>query len=549
MFKILGPSALLLVGVAAAPLAAASPETCADAMSLDVSGVTLTEAVHAPAGDASPVAACILRGKMDERTGMDGHPYAIRFELRLPDDWSGRFLHQFNGGADGEVRPALGSGTGTGDTPALARGFAVVSSDAGHQGDARPDMGLASGTAFGFDFEARRDYGYDAVATLHPAALALTEGYYGAAPDYVYGYGTSNGGRHGMVQLSRMPEAFDGILSGYPGFDLPRTGLQSALDIQTFRSVGDTLKDAFSRDELNTVSGAIVAACDALDGLEDGVVTDQRACEAAFDPMTMACSDGQNSACLPQDKVQALMTIHAGPVTDDGRQLYSDWYWDPGINSGSWRFWKLESPVPPWEFKPLIATLAAGAVMNIFSTPPFPVETGSPAELEAFMNGFDWQAGEALINATTEDFPESAMEMIAAPSWENPMLADFEAAGGKLIVFHGSADPIFSLKNIERWHETLRANNPGAHRFERFYVVPGMPHGEGGNAADRFDMLGALVAWVEDGAAPDRVVARFRDDNPEAAANAGATRPLCPWPGVARYTGADPASADSFTCE
>ncbi|WP_238363973.1 tannase/feruloyl esterase family alpha/beta hydrolase [Mesobacterium pallidum] len=548
MIKHTGPLALL-ASVAAGPMMAAGAETCQAAMALDVAGVTLTEAVHAPQGDASPVDHCILRGMMDERTGMDGHPYAIRFELRLPDAWSGQFMHQFNGGADGEVRPALGAGTGTGTVPALARGFAVVSSDAGHQGDARPDMGLASGTAFGFDFEARRDYGYDAVATLHPAALALTESYYGAAPDYVYGYGNSNGGRHGMVALSRMPDAFDGILSGYPGFDLPRTGLQSALDIQTFRSVGETLKDAFSREELNIVSNAVVAACDALDGLEDGVVADTHACATTFDPAAMICAEGQNSACLPEAKVQALITIHNGPVTEDGRQLYSTWYWDPGINSGSWRFWKLESPVPPWEFKPLIATLAAGAVMNIFSTPPFEVETGSPAELEEFMNSFDWRNGDTLINATTEDFPESAMQMIAAPHWNDPVLTEFQEAGGKLIVFHGSADPIFSLANIEAWHEKLMANNPDAATFERFYSVPGMPHGQGGNSADNFDMLGALVAWVEDGTAPDRVTAEFRSDNVEAAANAGATRPLCPWPGVARYTGSDPMTADSFTCE
>jgi len=547
--KRFGTFAALLAGVSAASMAAASEESCQAALSLAPEGVTLTEAVYAPQGEDSVTDHCIVRGIMAERTGMDGHPYALRFELRLPDAWEGRFMHQFNGGADGNVRPALGSDSGTGDVAALARGFAIVSSDAGHQGDARPDKGLANGTIFGFDYEARRMYGYGAVEMLHPVALAMTEGYYGSAPKYVYGYGNSNGGRHGMVALSRMPDAFDGILSGYPGFDLPCTGIQSALDVQTFRSVGETLKDAFSQDELNIVASHINAACDGLDGLEDGVVNATAACQASFDPGSMICADGSNENCLPEAKVNALVTIHAGPVTDAGQQLYNNWYWDPGINTGSWRFWKLESPIPPWDFKPLITTLAAGAVMNIFSTPPVDVETGSSAELEEFMNTFDWQNAYDAIFATSNEFPDSSMELIAAPNWNAPYLTDFAEAGGKFIVFHGSADPIFSLKNIEDWHNKLQANNSDAASFERYYPIPGMPHGLGGNAADSVDLLGALIDWVENGKAPGVLEARFRENNPEAGANAGATRPLCPYPLVAHYTGDNPASADSFTCQ
>ncbi len=518
-----------------------------NAKDFKLEGVTLTEATFEMQGETAPVNNCIIRGTMGERTGMDGQPYALRFELRLPDDWSGRFMHQFNGGNDGAVVPAFGTGVGTGLTPALARGFAVISSDAGHDGKARPDRGLAGGNAFGFDFEARKDYGYAAVAKLQPVALSLIKSYYGEAPKYVYGYGVSNGGRHGMVAVERMADQFDGILAGYPGFNLPKTALQSALDIQTFRSVGASLAESFSTEELGIAAAAILASCDALDGLEDGVVNDTIACQSAFDPKTVACRDGQNSACLPAEKVNALIKIHAGPKSASGEQLYNSTYWDPGMASGNWRFWKLESPIPPWNFKPLIATMGAGSAAQIFITPPVEVG-GSPAELEDFMLNFDIETEAPKIYATSAAFPESPMQVMTPPNSENPTLAEFEAAGGKLIVFHGAADPVFSLKDTIDWYERLSANNPNVGDFSRLYNVPGMPHGKGGNSTDSFDLLDALIAWVEEDKAPDAVEAKFRQDNAEAGANAGATRPLCPYPGVARFAGGDQALAASFTC-
>lgn len=513
-------------------------------------GVTLTEAAHHPADAENPVAHCVLQGVMDERTGMDGKPYAIRFELRLPDDWQGRFMHQFNGGNDGTVVPATGEGTGVAATaPPLSRGFAIVSSDAGHDGQANPDAGLAGSNMFGFDFEARRDYGYGAVAKLHPVALELVETYYGRAPDYVYGAGRSNGGRHAMVAAERMPGAFDGLLAGYPGFNLPRAAIQHAWDVQTFLSVGDSLATAFTRDELTLVSDAVTAACDGLDGLEDGVVFATAECQDAFDPASMACAEGQNSDCLPADKVAALERIHAGPTDSDGNALYNSWVWDTGISSGNWRFWKLESPIPPWANKPLIAVMGAGSLAQIFTTPPTEV-AGTPDALQAFLTGFDFDTDAPKIDATSEAFPESPMELMTPPNADDPTLEGLEEAGGKLIVFHGVSDPVFSFKDTADWYARLLENNGDATDFVRFYAIPGMPHGQGGNAPDEVDMLGALVDWVEDGTAPEAVTATFRQANEEIdMGNAGAERPLCPWPQHAVFTGDDQMSAGSFTCE
>ncbi len=125
-----------------------------------------------------------------------------------------------------------------------------------------------------------------------------------------------------------------------------------------------------------------------------------------------------------------------------------------------------------------------------------------------------------------------------------------EDLSGKLIVFHGVSDPVFSFKDTVDWYERLKANNPGSDEFVRLFAIPGMPHGQGGNAPDEVDFLGALIAWVEEGNAPGPVTATFRSASEEIdPGNAGAERPLCPWPDHAVYTGEDPMSAGSFTCE
>lgn len=524
--------------------ALASPEACDAAMSLAADGVRITSASYAPKGEDSPLDHCIVQGSMSERTGTDGKDYAIRFELRLPDDWDGALVHQFNGGNDGEVKPALGAITGLapGDG-ALARGMAVVSSDAGHDGQANPDAGLAGGNVFGMEFEARRDYGYSAVPQVQAAAEALTTAYYDGEITHRYGMGSSNGGRHAMVAATRMGDTFDGLLAGYPGFNLPRAAIQHAWDVQNFLSVGETLPTSFSREEMGIVAASITAACDGLDGAEDGLVLDVMACQETFDPMSMACSDGQNSECLPSEKVEALVAIHGGPRNSAGEQLYSDWPWDPGIASGGWRFWKLESPIPPWEQQPLIAVMGAGSLAQVFSTPPTQVG-GSPTELQAFLTSYDFDEQAARVTATSEAFPESAVEVMTPPDMDDPMLSDFIANGGKMVIFHGTADPVFSFFDTANWYDRLSENVENVREHVVLYPVPGMQHGQGGPSPDAFDMLTVLTDWVENDTAPASVTATVRADNEEAPeAVRGETRPLCLYPEMAQ------AEGDTFTCQ
>ncbi|QYO75845.1 tannase/feruloyl esterase family alpha/beta hydrolase [Devosia salina] len=534
-----------------AGLAQAAAFDCADVATHDfgVDDLVITEALAEAVGENAPVAHCLVRGHIAERTGLDGNTYRISFELRLPDDWNGRFVHQFNGGNDGAVVPAMGNllNADPSDT-ALARGYAVVSSDAGHDGSVHPEAGLAGGAIFGFDPEARSDYGYGAVMKLNLVATTMVEAYYGDAIAYSYGVGGSNGGRHAMVQATRSPEAFDGILAGYPGFNLPRAAIQHAWDVQSFDAINGDVRKAFTPEDLKLVSDAVLGACDGLDGLEDGIIADSPACQSTFDISTLTCEGNATEACLTAAQVEALRRIHAGPTNSRGEALYSSWAWDRGIESGDWRFWKLESGIPPWDGMPLIATMGASSLAQIFSNPPVQVE-GSPAALEQFLLGYDFDT-DATVDATDATFTESPMDFMTPTDVDNPEMADFRDAGGKMIVFHGMSDPVFSALDTIRWYEQLDANNGGnAEDFTLLYTVPGMGHGSGSPATDKFDAFTALVDWVENGTAPTHLVATATPDNPYVPDLIGVTRKLCPHPAIARYTGGDEKSHESFTCE
>lgn len=510
--------------------------------------IEMTEATQTAATPEIPVEHCLVRGKTPDRTGLDGKTYAIRFELRLPAQWNGRFVHQFNGGNDGAVVPALGPllGGNKADT-ALARGYAVVSSDAGHDGKANPDKGLAGGAAFGFDPQARRDYGYAAVATLNPLAEELVETYYGKPIAYSYGIGSSNGGRHGFVAASRTPEMFDGILAGYPGFNLPKASLQHALDVQAWSRVNPDITKAFSREDMQVLAKGILAACDGLDGLQDGIVADADACETAFQPEQLACAAQSDTDCLSKAQIAALVESHQGPVNARGDQLYSGWAWDPGMASNNWRGWKLESQVEAWGRRPIIGVMGAASLAQIFTTPPTAVG-GSPEDLQRFLLDFDLETSAGKIFTTDARYSPSAAEFMIPPGADRPELKPFRDQGHKMIVFHGNADPVFSIVDTVDWYRKLDENNGGkAGDFVKLYRIPGMPHGAGGPSYDDFDFFSPLVAWVEEGKVPSGVSAGVTPGNKEAEPLKGKRFLYCPYPSVTRASGGGTGEAQ-FAC-
>jgi len=513
--------------------------------------------------DGSSPAYCLVQGKTAPRQGEDGKSYAIGFEMRLPLAWNGRFLHQVNGGNDGEVVAATGdlkNMNAVRDVTALARGFAVLSSDSGHDGKdpANKTAGLAAGAMFGFDPQARSDYGYAADAIMATLGKQIITSYYGAAPQHSYMMGCSNGGRHAMVAATRLADQYDGIVAGDPGFDLPRAAIQHAWDVQALRSVDSDLKKALSRDDMNLVSAKILEKCDALDGLADGMIGDIKACQATFKIDDLACKDG-TTQCLAPNKVAALKKMMAGPTNSKGEKLYSDWSYDAGLNGGDWRMWKVESPIPPWGNNPIIAVMGSSSLGQVFTTPPTEIK-GEPPALVDYLSTFNFDTdapkifakGPAQVNGKTVEFKESAMDFMTPPDVDNPKLEAFAKKGAKLIVYHGVSDGVFSFNDTANWYDKLNANNSGkAADFARLFAVPGMNHCRGGATADNFDMLGAVVAWAEAGQAPDRVIATTRAANkevPETWAK-DRSRALCPYPQVARYETGDKEKAASFICK
>ncbi|CAN5361208.1 tannase/feruloyl esterase family alpha/beta hydrolase [soil metagenome] len=523
--------------------------SCTDlATKLSFANTTITAANTIAAGTLTiagqPVAAhCQILGKMNSRvSAVDGNSYAIGFEMRLPNDWNGRFFYQANGGIDGSVVTATGGVNGGGGlTSALGMGFAVISSDAGHLGSQGPN--------FGIDPQARLDYGYQAAATLTPMAKSAIKTAYGKGPDRSYFGGCSNGGRHTMVAASREPEQYDGYLVGDPGFRLPLAAIANIAAAQGYASVATNPADistGFTAAERTLVSNAVLAKCDALDGSADGIVQDTGACQAAFDLNrdVPTCSGMRDGTCLSAAQKTVIAKRFSGVTNSAGTVFYSSWPYDAGIGSGNTAFWNFTAPV----------VLDSGGVGLIWQVPP---ENAATFVGPTFALTGNIDSMLAKITATNATYTEPALSFMLSPHPSD--LGTLKNRGAKMMVYHGTSDPIFSSDDTTAWYEALRKANGGdAGNFARFFRVPGMTHCSGGPTTDQFDMLTPLVNWVEKGQAPESVVASARGAGNAAAVNtdipstwsATRTRPLCAYPKVARYKGSGSIEvAESFACQ
>ena len=499
------------------------------------------------AATAQLPAHCEVIGRLRKRTGLHGQQYAVRFHLRLPVAWNRRLLFQGGGGSNGEIGNAEGP-LGPGSKPALALGYAVVSQDSGHDNTTNNDPAHNGALAFGFDAVARADYGH---ASLKPVAVAARQAlrrFYGEPLRFSYFVGCSKSGQEGMVFAQRHPELFDGILAAAPGFSLPRAAVAAAWDVQVFGAIlgaplATQLHKSFSDADFGLVRGALLEACDADDGLADGIVADgQRCTDAKVMPRLRArmCSGEKVEGCLSAAQIEALLRSRHGPQNSKGEALYSDWPWAAGVAGPDWRIWKVglaDGSVPA-----LNVVLIAPVLASVFTTPPT-VVGADPASLADFQSRFDIDRDAPKIYATGQGFPHSAWTDLGARSSD---LAAFRRRGGRMIVPHGDSDPFFSLNDtLAWWREVDRRNDGKAARFVRVFPVPGMCHCTGGQAVAEFDAFAALVKWVEQGSAPDALAARAGPASPWP----GRERPLCAYPEVARYKGSgDPEQAASFSC-
>ena len=487
--------------------------SCTDLAGLKIDGVEVTSSTKVPANAPIPSsyphyagslpAHCRVEGMMHRRRGVAGIEYGIGFAVALPEKaaWNGDFMMQGGGGSNGIVFYPVGASY-SGDKSALERGFAVASNDTGHH----------SRTGFDFSFmrdqEAYLDFAYRANAEVAAVAKQIIDRYYAKPAAYSYFVGCSTGGREGMILSQRFPTVFNGIVVGDPAM---RTGL-SNLAIGQWIPVAYNQaapKDASGKPEIDKLftdadrkvfMDALMKKCDALDGVADGMIFDPLDCH--FDPEEIACKPGQTEDCMAPEKVAAIQRAFAGPKNAYGTQVYPGFFYDAGI-------------------------AASGPLPGLLS--PHGRGLFGP-----------------LTTATTLDVDKAALhasDALVEPASTN--LSTFSGNGGKLIFFHGDSDPWFSPLDTFAYYQSLAETNGGADQvatWSRFFFVPGMSHCGGGPSLDHFDMLGAVVNWVEKGNAPDSVVATGK-------AFPGRSRPLCAYPQHAQYTGhGNTEDARNFVC-
>jgi hypothetical protein len=510
-------SLLLMAASCAAAASPAPPANCADLANLKIDQVEITKAVSTPAGLAIPPphpnasspgslpAHCRVDAVIDRRKGVDGEEFGITFALALPakDAWNGDFMMQGGGGGNGTVAYPMGAAD-SGVKPALARGFAVASTDTGHK---------TKNGAFDFTFmrdqQAYLDFAYLANAQVAGVAKQIIAQYYAKSAAYSYFVGCSTGGREGMVLSQRYPTVFNGIVSGDPAM---RTGLSNV-------AIGQWIPIAYNQAAPRDASGkplldnlitdndrklfidALMNHCDARDGVLDGMIFDPLGCD--FDPAVVACKSGQSDACIAPEKIAAIKKAFAGPKDRDGIQVYPGFPYDSGI--------AVTKGTPG---------LLSPASHGLFG--PYPTATTIDVDKEVL------HASQPLTDSVSTN------------------LSTFSANGGKIIFFHGDSDPWFSPLDTLDYYKSLAATNGGPDKvaqWSRIFLVPGMLHCSGGPSLDQFDMLGALVNWVEKGTPPDSVIATGR-------AFPGRSRPLCSYPKHAQYKGhGNTQEASSFTCQ
>jgi feruloyl esterase len=408
----------------------------------------------------------------------------IKIEVWLPaSNWNGKFQGVGNGGLAGSINyAAMGQ--------ALRRGYATSSTDTGHIGNTTRDL-------LGHP-EKVIDFGYRAIHEMTVKAKVIVDAFYGNGPRYSYFDGCSTGGRQGFKEAQRFAADYDGIIAGAPAAD----GTHIAVGRMWIASA--TLKDPASlipRNKYLMIHQAVVGACDAIDGLKDGLIDDPRRC--MFDFKSLECKAGDGPSCLTPAQADAAKKI-LSPATNPrtGAEIF------PGLEPGSEMGWALQAGGPRPEGNSLDRL----------------------THLVFKNSDWDWQTFNFDTDVALAEKADNGVGDAVDPN-----LKEFASRGGKLLVYHGWSDQsIAPQATIQYYNSVLKAMGGATETSSwiRLFMVPGMGHCGGGEGPNAFNAMSALEEWVEKGKAPDRIIASH-----STAGQVDRTRPLCPYPEVARYTG------------
>jgi feruloyl esterase len=451
------------------------------------------------AGLDAPVDLCRATAKLRPVSGSE-----ITAQVWLPQSWNGKLLGVGGGGFNGGLTSA----------PLVLKdpvgmGYVGVVTDAGHEDTASAKFAYDSA-------EKLTDYAYRANHVAADFAKSLIDSYYGSPAKRAYFYGCSNGGRDALMLARRFPEDYDGIIAGAPAAAFMEIMTSFVWNRQAVASAPKL------KDKLQLVQNAVVAKCDALDGVKDQLLENPLQC--SFDPGELQCKDGDGPNCLSAAEVSALRKVYSGPRLRDGNQIFSGQPVGGEALPKNWEEW-------------IVAEKAGEMGPEAYR---WMVHRNPEWGMESFDLGRDYALAKQRMSPILNS--------------NDPDLSAFMKRGGKLMLYHGWNDAAIPAGATLEYHSSLRkALGPVADEQVRLFMVPGMMHCWGGPGATDFDKVEAMDRWMESGTAPDRIIATEYDPPASVLVLPNSkkvrTRPLCAWPKVAQYSGTGSSDdAASFTC-
>ncbi|MEO8026034.1 MAG: tannase/feruloyl esterase family alpha/beta hydrolase, partial [Bryobacteraceae bacterium] len=473
---------------------------CADLRSLTGYDFTVATAVLVPASSEAPEH-CRVSGQI---------PLEVRFEVDLPTAWNRRFYMTGNGGYAGEQFDQRGRIATR--FRAVQRGFAWAGTDTGHDSTMEP-----LGT-FAVNRQKLYDYAFRSLHVTAVTAKQLIAAYYGMPQEKSYFEGCSTGGRQALILAQRFPDDFDGIIVGAPVLNFSGTMVRYACTAQALAAA------PIPPSKLPLLADKIYKKCDAVDGLADGVIDDPRRCNFQPAQDLPVCSGETNGDdCFTKAQIGTLEKIY-GDVMGGGKRLFPGWPVGAEIVGGAGR--------PGWD--PWIVTQQPKSIGFTFGETFFQYLASPEKNSKMTLLNFDFDKDPARL--------EWIHEILDATDTD---LTRFKNRGGRIIMYYGWADPALNPRmGVEYYEGVQKKIGPQTDAFFRLFMVPGMFHCGDGVGTSTFDMLGPLIGWVERGSAPDSIrAARVANGRPNR------TRPLCPYPQVAKYKGTGSIDeAASFTC-